>query len=96
MLRHRMMACCEPSTVKIRGQALFVIHWIERREKGRGIGIVCSDMGLEKSACGTAGAFDLPQSAAAMDARFAGNKIQSANAGENAHFIFFNLRHSLL
>src|SRR6266436_8276360 len=65
MLRHRMMAGCDACAVKIRGQALFIIHGIERREKGRGIGIVGSDRSLEKSASGAAGAFDLPQSAAA-------------------------------
>ena len=60
VLLHRMMACCEPGSMKIRDQSFFIAHWIERREQGRWIGVICSDVRFEKRACGAGGAFDLP------------------------------------
>ena len=62
MLRHRMVADGEAGAVKIGDQALFVVHRVERREKGSGIGSSpLLTLLLEESACGTAGAFHLPQ-----------------------------------
>jgi hypothetical protein len=71
MMRHRMVANGETGTVKIGDQTFFVIHRIERREKGSGTRVFCCDIVREEFTCGTSGSLDLPQSAAAMNVRFA-------------------------
>jgi len=54
-----MMAGCDACAVKIRGQALFIIHGIEREKREEGSESSALTGASKKSASGAAGAFDL-------------------------------------